>query len=478
VASDGSARRWVLALASISSLMTALDTLVVSTALTTIQRDFGARVEELEWTVNAYALVMAALLMPAAALGDRFGRRRMFGLGMVLFVGASVMCALAADAIALAIGRALQGAGGAFVTALAMTLVGAAYPAEGRGRALGILNGITGLAVLAGPGLGGVVTTSISWEWIFWLNVPIGLVVIPLIFAKIRESHGSDTALDGPGIVLVTAGVFGMVWALARANAIGWASGEVLAALAIGGLLLAGFVAWERRAPQPMLPPRLLRRPGFVAGNLATAGMFISVFGGVFFFSQFLQNALGFTPLQAGFALMPWTSTLIVIGPVAGMLIDRIGDRPVLVGGLTTAAVGIGWVAFVAEPGMSYAELALPLLVAGIGGAFALPPTANAVLGSVPTADVGKAAGVNTMVRELGGVLGLAVLVSVFAAAGGYASPDTFVAGFRPAIGVCAVLVACGAVAGAFVPGRRGAGASAPGGAVDAPAVAGKPASR
>jgi EmrB/QacA subfamily drug resistance transporter len=410
---------------------------------------------------------MAALLMPAAALGDRYGRRRMFGLGMALFVGASVVCALATDAVSLALGRALQGAGSALVTALAMTLVGAAYPAERRGRALGILNGITGLAVLAGPGLGGVVTASLSWEWIFWLNVPIGLVVIPLLFAKVRESHGPDTTLDGPGVALVTAGVLGVVWALARANAVGWASGEVLGALAIGGLLLVGFVAWERRAHQPMLPLRLLRRPGFVAGNLATIGMFISVFGGVFFFSQFLQNALGFTPLQAGFALMPWTSTLIVVGPVAGMVIDRIGDRPVIVVGLTMAAVGIGWVALVAKPGMSYGELVLPLLVAGIGGAMALPPTANAVLGSVPAADVGKAAGVNTMVRELGGVLGLAVLVAVFAATGSYASPAAFVAGFGPAIGVCAVLVACGAVAGAFVPGRRRGGQE-----VAAPAVA------
>jgi EmrB/QacA subfamily drug resistance transporter len=452
---ENSARGWVLALASISSLMTALDTLVVSTALTTIQRDFGAAVEELEWTVNAYALVMAALLMPAAALGDRFGRRRMFGLGLALFVGASVVCALATDAVALALGRALQGAGGAFVTALAMTLVGAAYPAERRGRALGILNGITGLAVLAGPGLGGVITHSLAWEWIFWLNVPIGLVVIPLLLSKVRESRGPDTTLDGPGVVLITGAVLGVVWALARGNAAGWASAEVLGALGIGGLLLIGFVAWERRAPEPMLPLRLLRRPGFVAGNLATIGMFIKVFGGVFFFSQFLQNALGFTPLQAGFGLIPWTSTLIVLGPVAGMLADRIGNRPVIVSGLATAAVGIGWVALVAEPGMSYGQLVLPFLVASIGGSLALPPTANAVLGSVPAADVGKAAGVNTMARELGGVLGLAILVAVFATTGSYASPATFVAGFTPAIGVCAVLVACGAIAGAFVPRRR-----------------------
>src|ERR1700754_3394511 len=381
---DISARRWVLALASVSSLMTALDTLVVSTALTTIQRDFDATVAELEWTVNAYALVMAGLLMPAAALGDRYGRQRMFGMGLALFVGASVMCALATDALQLALGRALQGAGGAFVTALAMTLVGAAFPADRRGRALGTLNGITGLAVLAGPGLGGLITDSISWEWIFWLNVPIGVVVIPLLLAKVRESRGPDTALDGPGVVLVTGGVLGVVWALARGNAAGWASAEVLAAFAVGGLLLVAFMARERRACEPMLPLQLLRRPGFVAGNIATIGMYVSIFGGGFFFSPFLQNVLGFTPLQAGLGLIPWTSTLIVLGPVAGMLIDRVGDRPVIVGGLATAAVGIGWVALVAEPGMSYGQLVVPFLVASIGGSLALPPTANSVLGSVP----------------------------------------------------------------------------------------------
>lgn len=453
---DSPARRtWVLVLASIASLMGALDTLVVATALTTIQRDLGATATELEWTINAYNLTLAALLMPAAALGDRFGRKRMFAGGLALFVVASAACALAPDIGALVAARAVQGAGAALITTLSMTLVSAAYPAQRRGRAIGILQGITGLAVLAGPGLGGVVTTGFSWEWIFWLNVPIGLIAVPMVLAKFTESRGDDTALDVPGVLLITGAAVGVVWALARGNAAGWASAEVLGSLIAGGLLALAFVGWQRRATEPLVPPRLLRVRAFVAGNLATIGLFAMIFGGVFFFSQFLQNVIGLNPLQAGLGLMPWTSTLIVLGPVMGALADRIGNRPLIVGGLVIAAIGVAWVALIAEPGMSYWQLVVPFLVASIGGSTAMPAAANAVFGSVANSDVGKASGVNGMLRELGGVLGLAVFVAVFTGAGSYASPAAFVAGFTPAMLVCAGVILVGAVAGIFVPGRR-----------------------
>lgn len=447
-------RAWVLGLASLASLMCALDTLVVATALTTIQRDLGASVEELEWTINAYNLALAVLLIPAAGLGDRFGRRRMFAAGLGLFVLASAACALAPDVVTLAVARAVQGAGAALVLALGLTLVSAAFPAERRGRALGMLEGITGLAVLAGPGLGGVITQGVGWEWIFWLNVPIGLAVLPLVWTKIEESHGDDTALDVPGVLLVTGAALGLVWTLTRGNAAGWTSVEVLASAVAGAVLLIAFVARQRSVAAPLLPPHLFRARGFVAGNIATMGLFASIFGGVFFFSQFLQNVLGFSALDAGLGLLPWTSSLFVLAPLAGILADRIGNRPLLVGGLALTAVGIGWVALVAEPDMAYSQLVAPFVVTSIGASMAMPPAANAVLGSVAPGDIGKAAGVNSMLRELGGVLALAVLVSVFAGTGSYASPAAFVDGFVPAMVVCAALVACGAVAGAFVPGR------------------------
>jgi MFS family permease len=311
--------------------------------------------------------------------------------------------------------------------------------------------------VLAGPGLGGAITHTVGWEFVFWLNVPIGLVVLPLVLMTCDESRGTDTALDVRGLLLVIAAVLGLVWALARGNAVGWASAEVLGAFLAGGAALVAFVAAQRRTAEPMFPLRLLRRRGFVAGNVATAGLFASIFGGLFFYSQLLQTGLGLTPLQAGLGLVPWTSTLIVLGPLTGRLADRIGNRPLIVTGLATTAVGIAWVALVARAGMPYGELVAPFLVASIGGSMALAPTANAVLGAVPPADLGKAAGVNAMLRELGGVLGLAVLVAVFTGTGSYASPAAFVDGFGPAMGTSAALVALCAVAAA-VRGRRPAG--------------------
>ncbi|WP_232664854.1 DHA2 family efflux MFS transporter permease subunit [Pseudonocardia sp. TRM90224] len=455
-----SSRTWVLVLASVASFMCALDTLVVASALTTIQRDLGATVEELNWTVNAFNLALAVLMMPAAAIGDRFGRRKVFGIGLALFSVASAVCAIAPHVEVLVVARAVQGAGAAVVTSLGLTLVGAAYPAERRGTAIGILQGISGLAVLAGPGLGGAVTTGVGWEWIFWLNVPIGLAVIPLVFVKVRESRGDDTALDLRGVVLIAAAALALVWTLSRGNDIGWSSAEVVLGFAAAVLLTAGFVRVQRRVREPLLPARLFRASGFIAGNIATIGLFAGIFGGVFFFAQFLQVGLGFTALQAGLGLMPWTSPLFVIGPLCGMLADRIGNRPLLVAGVTLKALGFGWIALIAAPGMSYGELVVPLFVAGVGGSMALPAAANAVVGAVAHADVGKAAGSNSMLRELGGVLGLAVMVAVFSGAGDVTSPGSFVAGFAPALGFCTALVACGAIAAAFVP-RHGGPAAA-----------------
>jgi MFS family permease len=279
--------------------------------------------------------------------------------------------------------------------------------------------------------------------------------VLPLVFMKAEESHGADTALDVRGLVLVAGGALGVVWALTRGNAAGWTSAEVQGTFAVGAALVVGFVLWERRAAEPMLPLRLFRSRGFTAGNIATAALFASIFGGLFFYSQLLQIGLGLNPLQAGLGLMPWTSSLIVLGPLAGRLADRIGNRPLIVAGLTITAVGIAWLALIARPGMAYVELVAPFLVTSVGATMAMAPTVNAVLGAVAPAELGKAAGANNMLRELGGVLGLAVFVAVFTGTGSYASPAAFVDGFRPAMALCAALVACGAVAALFVPRPR-----------------------
>ncbi len=459
---------WVLALAAVASLMAALDAMVVSTALTTIRLDLGASIEQLEWTVNAYNLALAVLLLPAAALGDRFGRRRMFTIGLALFVAASAACALAPDAGSLIAARAVQGAGAALVITLALALVSVAFPAERRGSAIGILEGITGLAVVAGPVIGGAVVEGLSWQWIFWLNVPIGLVAIPLVLRRIEESFGGDTGLDLPGLALVSAAAFGIVWGLVRGNAAGWDSLEVIGALVAGLLLLVGFIARELRAAQPMLPMRFFRSRAFSAGNAAIFLTLASLFGAVFFFAQMLQTALGYGPLDAGLRLMPWTLTFITVAPVVGSLVNRFGERPFMVGGLTLQALGMGWIALIADSGLTYSEFVLPSIVAGVGVSMAIPSAQNSVISSVALQDVGKAAGANSMMRELGGVFGIAVAAAVFAGAGSYASPDAFLDGFAPAVAVLAAFSLAGAIVALALPGRQRAPGSARFGAVPA----------
>jgi EmrB/QacA subfamily drug resistance transporter len=453
-----SKQKWILVLAAMAAFMTALDALVVTTALSTIKRDLGASVEGLEWTVNAYNLSFAVLLMTAAALGDRLGRRRVFVGGIGLFVVASAACGVAPSIGALIAARAVQGAGAAAVTTLALALVGTAFPPEKRGGALGIFFAVNGLAVAGGPLVGGAITQGIAWQWIFWLNVPIGLALIPLALRRIPESYGPDRSLDLPGLALVSGGVLGLVWGLVRGNDAGWGSPEVLGAFAAAVVLLSGFAAFELRARAPMLPMRFFRSRAFSAGNGAILCAVGGLFCAVFFMSQFLQAGLGYDPLGAGLRLLPWTATLFFVAPVAGKLVDRFGERPFLVVGPLLQAIGFGWIALVAEAGMDYWTLVPPLIVAGVGISMSFPAAQNSVVGSVPEEAIGKAAGTNSTMRELGGVLGIAIGVAAFSGAGGYASPADFSDGFVAAISVAAGLSVLAASFGAVLPTRLGSG--------------------
>jgi EmrB/QacA subfamily drug resistance transporter len=446
---------WVVVLTAIGSFMGALDTLVVSTAIPTIRVDLGASVSQLEWTVNAYNLSFAVMLVTAAALGDRLGRRRLYAVGLVGFAIASVASALSPNVGWLIASRAVQGVAAAFMMSLGLALLSAAFPAERRGTAIGLFSAVTGLAVASGPLVGGAVVNGLDWTWIFWLNVPIGLLAAPLVLARVKESFGPNTALDFPGLGLVTAGALGIVWGLVRGNSAGWGSAEVVATLAAGVLLVVAFIAWERRASEPMIPMSFFRSRAFSAGNLAIFAVFGSLFAEVYFFSQLLQTAMGYDALGAGLRLMPWTGTFLLVGPIAGALTDRIGERPLMVTGLLIQAAGTIWIALIASPDMSYSELVVPMVVAGVGISMAIPSAQNSVLGSVAEEAVGKAAGTNSVMRELGGVFGIAVAVAVFAGAGSYASPEAFTDGFAPAIGVAAALALVGAVAGGFLPGHN-----------------------
>ncbi len=437
-------QRWVLGLTSIGSVMVALDVLVVAAALTTIRQDLGASIEQLEWTVNAYSLSFAMLLMTAAAVGDRWGRRRTFAAGLALFSVASIACALATSVPWLIAARTVQGIGAAVVMPLSMSLLGAAFPPERRGWAIGIFSGLTGLAVLGGPTIGGAVTEGLAWQWIFWINVPAGAVAIPLVLRWIPDSRGPVRRLDLRGAALITLAVLGIVWGVVRGAVAGWSSPEVVGSFVLGALLLVGFLFWESRAPQPMLPLSFFRSRAFSAGN--TAGFFLTaaLFGAVFFLAQFMQTAFGSGPLKAGLQLLPWTATLFLVAPIAGRLVDRIGERPLIATGLALQAVGMFWISLVSSTAQ-YSELVVPLIVAGCGVSMAMPATQSASIGALPREAVGMASGIYSMTRQLGGVVGVAVLAAVFAAAGGYESFDT---GFTRALAVCGVLSLLGALAG------------------------------
>jgi EmrB/QacA subfamily drug resistance transporter len=457
-------KTWTLVLAALGVFMTALDTLVVTTSLPVLRVSLHSSLSGLEWTVNAYNLSFACLLLTGAALGDRFGRRRMFTIGIGVFTAASAASALSPTVSALIAARVIQGAGAAIVMPLTLTLISDAFPAEKRGVAIGLWGGIAGLAVAVGPVVGGAIVGGINWHWIFWLNVPIGLALIPLAARRLSESFGPRPQLDIIGLALAAAGALGVTWGLVRANAVGWGSAEIIVSLLAGATLIGMFLAWERRARSPMLPLVLFRQRAFASANAVSFCMYASLFGAAFLMAQFLQTALGHSPLGAGIRLLPWTAAPMVISPLAGALSERYGNRPFMVLGMALQAIGLGWVALIAAPGMGYLELGVALTVAGVGIAMCFPTVANAVMSSVPQAEAGVASGTNSMLRELGGVFGIAVLASVFARQGVYHSPRVFVTGFTQALWVGAGLSAFGVVAALLMPAEKRAD--------EAPAVA------
>lgn len=447
---------WILIITGAALFMTSLDNLVVGVALPSIRADFGGTIESLEWTVNAYTLAFAVLLITGAALGDRFGRRRMFALGVGIFTLASAAAALAPGLDALIAARAAQGAGAAIVMPLTLTLVSAAFPPERRGAALGIWGGISGLGVALGPLFGGAVVEGISWSWIFWLNVPVGLVLIPLAMRHLPESTGPDRHLDLRGLALVGGGLFGLTFGIIRGESLGWTSSTVLVSLGTGILLLACFVLWELKTREPMLPMRFFRSRAFSATNGLSFAMFFGTFGAIFLLSQFFQIAQGYGPLEAGLRTLPWTLMPMFVAPLAGFLSDRIGTRPLIFSGLVLQAAGLAWITAIASPATPFSQLIIPFMMAGTGMALVFPTAAAAVVASVREAETGKASGATNAIREVGGVMGVAVMASIFAANGSFASPQAFSDGVIAAMPVAVVVLAIGAVLSLWIPSRSG----------------------
>jgi EmrB/QacA subfamily drug resistance transporter len=445
---------WTLILASIGAFITSLDVVVVATALPSLRTHLDASLSDLEWTINAYNLAFASLMLTGAALGDRFGRRRMYVTGLGVFTAASIACALSTSVGTLIGARILQGVGAAVVLPLTLTLISEAFPLEKRGTAIGIWGAITGLGVAAGPLLGGAIIQGISWQWIFWINVPVGAVSIALSMARLRESHGPRPQLDLVGLPLVALGLLALVWAPVRAPSAGWGSGEVIGALIVGVVLILAFLAWERRARFPMIPLAYFRRRGFATSGAVAFFLMFSLIGSLFMIAQMFQVGLGYSPLTAGVRILVWTAMPMLVAPIAGALSDRFGNRPFMAGGLLLMGLGLGWLGLAAKPGVSYGSLILPLIVSGIGISCVFPTIANAAVGSVPINDSGVAAGANNTLRETGGVFGVAILAVVFSHYGGYASPESFMHGFRYALVVAGVMALAGVVPGLLSPSK------------------------
>ena len=449
------AQRWVLVLSSMASFMVILDMLVVATALSAIQRDLQASLEELEWTVNAYTLSFAVLLMTGAALGDRFGKRRMFAAGLGLFAIASAACALATGTGALIAARAVQGAGAAMIMPIALSLLNAAFPPERRGWATGIFGSVTGSAAILGPVVGGTITQGLAWQWIFWLNVPIGIVGSILVLARLAESKGPGGAIDVLGIVLAGGAALGIMWGLIRANSVGWSASETLTAFTGGIVLGAAFGVWALKARAPMLPLRLFRSRAFSVGNAVIFLVNASLTGAIFFTAQFHQVAMGQGPVVAGLRLLPWGIAPFLIAPRAGALADRIGERSLIITGSVLLAFGGLGLALVSTANSSYLTQLAPMTLGGIGFALVIPAVTKSVVSRVAPQDIGRASGTYSTLRQLGGAFGVALTGSMFASAGDYSSATAFAAGYRPATALTAALAFAAAIIALFLPGRQ-----------------------
>lgn len=450
------ARGWVLPLVALASFIVALDAMVMSTALTRIQASLGATLHQLEWSVNGYNLSFAVLLTIGAALGERFGRKRLFVLGLTIFLLASAGCALSRDIGMLIAARVVQGAGAALIMPLGMAMLGAAYPREIRGKALGRFGAITGLAVLSGPVVGGAIAEGLDWTWIFWINVPIGLVLIPLASTKLGESRGGDAGIDAPGALFMAGAAFGTTWALMRTAELGWSAAEVLWSLAAALVLAIAFIARQRMAAEPMLPPELFTRRAFTGGLGSAFLHYGALYGTLFFIAQFLQVGQGYSPLEAGLRVLPWTATLFFVAPVVGNLIRKVGERPLISLGLLFEGGGLTIIALTASSDMSFTSLALPLVLAGVGASMANPANQSAVMGSVTAGQMGKATGAYGVSQFLGGAAGIALGTTAFTLLGDHASQLGFVTGFKGAAWTFAAMAFAGALfAGVLVPGRQ-----------------------
>lgn len=410
---------WTLIAVSVATFMLLLDITVVNVALPSIREDLGASFSDLQWVVDAYALTLAALVLTAGSLADRFGRRRLFVAGLTIFSAASLLCALAPDPTFLNLARAVQGVGGAVMFAVSLALIAQEFPAgRERGMAMGVYGSTIGVAVAVGPLVGGALTDGLGWESIFYINVPVGILAIVMTLLRVRESRDPHaTSVDWPGVATFSVALFALVFALVRGNDEGWGSTLIVALLAAAGVLMAAFVAIERRVAEPMLPLGLFRRPAFTGVQLAAFAVSGSLFSLFLYLSLYLQNGLGYTPFETGVRYLPVTVASFVAAPIAGMLLSRVPARIMMSGSLAVAGAGLLLMAGV-EAGDDWTTLLAGFLLAGAGVGFLNPVIADVALSVVPKERSGMAAGINDTFRQVGVAVGIAVWGAIFVSRG------------------------------------------------------------
>ena len=455
-------RRLTVLLTAGAYLLITLDALVVVTALPSIHADLGGGAGNLPWIINAYALTFAAGIITASALGDRLGRRRTYVGGLVLFSLASAACALAPNLDVLIGFRAVQGLGAAIVMPLGLTLLTSTFPADRRGAVVGIWGGVAGLGVASGPLVGGVVTEGLDWHWIFWVNVPLGIAAVVAILRVMPETYGPRSRLDPLGMVTASGAMGALVWGVLRAPDTGWGSTEVLVALALGVALLAAFLVWETVTPEPMVPLALFRSRVFSASAATQFLMSASIFATAYVTSQYFQISRGDSPLGTGLRFLPWTMTPLLIAPLAGKLVDRVGARAIAAPGLLLQAVGFVWLLHEAHTHASYGNFVAPFVLAGIGISMALPAPSAAGLNAAPPALLGRAAGVLNTLQQIGQATGVAVVTVVFDAHGSLSSPSEMLSGYEPALLTAATISVLGALTALGISRHRSSGAATP----------------
>jgi len=405
---------WTLAAVAFGLFMIMLDNTIVNVALPSIQRDLHMPISSLEWVVTAYALTFAALLITGGKLGDLYGRRRLFTVGLVVFTLASLLCGLAPNAGFLIGMRALQGVGAAMMNPATLSIISATFPPKERGQAIGIWAGVSALALAIGPLVGGLIVDNISWNWIFYVNVPVGVVGIVVSRLVISESRDTshEQSIDLPGLVTSGAGLFALSYALIEGNRHGWTSPEIIGLFVAAAALLVGFVVLEHRQRLPMLDLSLFRIGAFTGANLVAMLVSLGMFGVFFFISLYVQNILGFSPTKAGAIFLPMTVLIIIVAPIAGKLSDRVGSRWLMGAGMTL--VGISLLLY-QDVGLhtTFWGLLPQLLLGGVGMAMTMSPMTAAAMGAVPVDKAGVGSGVLNSFRQVGGSLGIALMGAI-----------------------------------------------------------------